>query len=117
MNFARKLQAKTFALLDGSEYSKLSRFIEFFIVAIVILNVLVIILESVQEINNRFGRAFYYFEVFSVIIFTVEYAMRVWSYGVKYEKSKGGAWKGRKEYIFSFYGLIDLFATRLSFGF
>ena len=111
MNSASKLQVKVFSLLDGSEYSKVSRFIEFFIVAIVVLNVLVIILESVQTINQQFGTAFFYFEVFSVIVFTIEYILRVWSYGVKYKKDEGGSWKGRKEYIFSFYGLIDFFAT------
>ena len=46
MNSISKIQAKTYALLDGSEYSAASRFIEFFIVSIVVLNVLVIILES-----------------------------------------------------------------------
>ena len=71
MNSANKLQVKIFKLLDGSEYSKVSRFIEFFIVAIVVLNVLVIILESVQTINQRFGTAFFYFEVFSVVVFTI----------------------------------------------
>ena len=61
MNSANTLQVKIFKLLDGSEYSKISRFIEFFIVAIVVLNVLVIILESVQTINQRFGTAFFLF--------------------------------------------------------
>ena len=111
MNSISKIQAKTYALLDGSEYSAASRFIEFFIVSIVVLNVLVIILESVQTVNQDFGHAFYYFEVFSVIIFTVEYILRVWSYGLRYKKNGEGTWKGRKEYIFSFYGLIDFFAT------
>ena len=59
MNSANKLQVKIFKLLDGSEYSKVSRFIEFFIVAIVVLNVLVIILESVHTINQRYGRLFF----------------------------------------------------------
>ena len=67
MSSVNKLQAKIFAVLDGSEYSKVSRFIEFFIVAIVVLNVLVIILESVQTINQRFGTAFFYFEVFQCL--------------------------------------------------
>ena len=34
------------------------------IVAIVVLNVLVIILESVETINQKFGLTFFYFEVF-----------------------------------------------------
>ena len=111
MRSVKEFQKKTCSILDGSEFSRLSKFIEFFIVTIVILNVLVIILESVPEINSVYGESFYIFELFSVGIFTLEYILRVWSYGVKYKKTEGGSWKGRKEYIFSFYGLIDFFAT------
>ena len=64
-----------------------------------------------KEDSSRSVSSFFYnFEVFSVIVFTIEYIARVWSYGAKY-KSEGKSWKGRKEYIFSFYGLIDFFAT------
>ena len=111
MRSVKEFQKKTCSILDGSEFSRLSKFIEFFIVTIVILNVLVIVLESVPEINSVYSESFYVFELFSVGIFTLEYILRVWSYGVKYKKTEGGSWKGRKEYIFSFYGLIDFFAT------
>jgi voltage-gated potassium channel len=30
---------------------------------------------------------------------------------VKYQAENGGSWRGRKEYIFSFYGFIDFFGT------
>jgi voltage-gated potassium channel len=54
--------------------------------------------------------------MFSVIVFSIEYLVRVWSYGAKYcengapmtfEKSCSG----RKAYIFSFYGIIDFLST------
>ena len=103
-------QSKLCGLLDGSTYNSTSRFIEYFIVVVVILNVLMIILESVNEISLLYSSFFYNFEVFSVIVFTIEYIARVWSYGAKY-KAEGKHWKGRKEYIFSFYGLIDFLAV------
>ena len=106
-----KFQKKLCATLDGSEYTITSRFIEFFIVSVVVLNVLVIILESVSELSTKYGGFFYGFEVFSVVIFTIEYISRVWSYGAKYLAGEGGSWRGRKEYIFSFYGFIDFFFT------
>ena len=38
--------------------------------------------------------------------------LRVWSYGRKYLGTEPGlAWKGRKEYLFSTYGLVDFFST------
>jgi voltage-gated potassium channel len=35
----------------------------------------------------------------------------VWSLGAKFTAAEGGAWKGRKGYVFSPFGLIDFFAT------
>ena len=49
--------------------------------------------------------------MFSVAVFSVEFVMRVWSYGEKYTHSGGTAWQGRKEYVFSFYGIIDFVST------
>jgi voltage-gated potassium channel len=42
------------------------------------------------------------------MFFTLEYILRVWSLGAKYADS---AWKGRRGYIFSPFGLVDFFAT------
>jgi len=43
-----------------------------------------------------------------VMFFTLEYILRVWSLGAKFVDS---AWKGRRGYIFSPFGLVDFFAT------
>jgi voltage-gated potassium channel len=54
---------------------------------------------------------FHELEFWSEMIFTLEYVLRVWSLGVKFKADEGGAWKGRKGYVFSAFGLIDFFAT------
>ena len=72
---------------------------------------LAIILESVPEIHEAWGSYFHVFDLFSVGVFTVEYVLRVWSYSEKYTEPGDSPWKGRKEYIFSFYGLVDFFST------
>jgi voltage-gated potassium channel len=41
----------------------------------------------------------------------LEYVLRVWSLGAKFAGGEGGTWKGRKQYIFSPFGLVDFFAT------
>jgi voltage-gated potassium channel len=76
-----------------------------FIYALIILNIIALILESYQEINNRFHAIFYYFEVFSVIIFTIEYMIRIWVS----DKSKEDK-KERLNFAFSTMGIIDLIA-------
>jgi voltage-gated potassium channel len=65
----------------------------------------------VHELHEAYATYFHIFDVASVMVFTLEYVLRVWSYGVKYRAQDCGAWRGRKEYIFSFYGFIDFFGT------
>ncbi|MBV5268551.1 MAG: ion transporter, partial [Burkholderiaceae bacterium] len=68
-------------------------------------------MESVPHIHETFEAEFHAFDVFSVLVFSVEFILRVWSYGEKYLIEKGSQWEGRKEYLFSFYGIIDFVST------
>jgi voltage-gated potassium channel len=107
----KSLQLRIYKILDGSVHERAARYCEVFIAAVVVLNVVAIILESVHELHEAYEIYFHAFDVVSVMIFSLEYVLRVWTYGVKYSKEEGGAWRGRKEYLFSFYGLIDFFGT------
>jgi voltage-gated potassium channel len=107
----KKIKRTIYETLEGSVYNKTSRACEIFIALLVVANVIAIILESVHSLHEAYEYYFHVFDVISVIIFTIEYVLRAWSYGVKYDADNGGAWRGRKEYIFSFYGLIDFFGT------
>lgn len=98
----KSLQTRIYEMLDGSVHNPATRFCEIIISAVVVLNVLAIILESVHELHVQYEYYFHIFDVTSVMIFTLEYILRVWSFGVKYAQSEGGSWRGRKEYIFSF---------------
>ena len=74
------MRAKTFTFLEfSSPKGRAKRCFDFFMVALILGNVAAIILESVDEINSIVGIYFYYFELISVMIFTVEYLLRVWS--------------------------------------
>jgi voltage-gated potassium channel len=70
-----------------------------------------VILDSVPEIHALYKDFFHELEFWSVMFFTTEYIARVWSLGAKYQASEGGSWKGRRQYIFSPFGLVDFFAT------
>ena len=75
------------------------------------LNLIAVALESVPTLQSNYGSWFYNFEIFSVIIFTVEYVSRVWSAPAKRDHENGETGlKARMRYIFSFYGIIDLVA-------
>lgn len=56
-----------------------SRVFDVAILALIFLNVVAVILGSVAAVQARFGLFLEVFEVGSVVVFTVEYAARVWS--------------------------------------
>ncbi|MDH7569498.1 MAG: ion transporter [Armatimonadota bacterium] len=49
-----------------------------FLMALILLNVLAVALETVEGLHARYGGLFDAFELFSVIVFTVEYLLRLW---------------------------------------
>lgn len=107
----KTLKRRIFEVLEGSVHDRSSRLCEIFIASVVVANVVAIILESVHSLHEEFAYEFHLFDMFSVGLFSAEYVLRVWSYAEKYSAENGGAWRGRKEYIFSFYGFIDFFGT------
>lgn len=104
-------QTRLMEILDGSPKHTASRYVEWVITAVVLINCTAVVLDSVPEIHAKYQAFFHTLEFWSVMFFTVEYLSRVWSLGAKYAPTEGGAWKGRFQYIFSTYGLVDFFAT------
>lgn len=102
------LQQTVMAILDGDPNQPLSRFAEWLISLVVIVNCSAVILDSVPEIHADYKDFFHELEFWSVMFFTTEYILRVWSLGAKYAQA---AWRGRREYMFSPFGLVDFFAT------
>ncbi len=98
-------------ILDGSPEHKSSHYVELLITVVVLMNCSAVILDSVPAIHAEYREFFHELEFWSVMFFTVEYVLRVWSLGAKYAAGEGGAWKGRRQYMFSAFGLVDFFAT------
>ena len=80
-----------------------------FIYGLIIVNVLSIILVSYEEIEANYGQLLAYFEIFSVIIFSIEYLIRLWTADLEYKK--GTAFSKRLKFSRSTFGLIDLLAV------
>ncbi len=101
------LRNRCFQLLDGEQaFSLKGKLINGFIIALIVLNVTGVILETVPEIGKVYAGYFYALELFSVAVFTVEYLVRVW---ISAENPKfGPGIKGKLRYIFSPIALIDL---------
>lgn len=101
------LRNRWFQLLDGDQaFSLKGKLINGFIIALIVLNVVGVILETVPEIGKEFGPYFQILEIFSVAIFTLEYLTRFW---ISAENPKfGPGLKGKLRYVFSPIALIDL---------
>ena len=103
------LKRAVFKVIDEGQIDTLAgRSFNLFIIGLILLNTLAIILGSFESIESRYREQFYYFEVFSVVIFTIEYLLRLWTARFKYP-DKGG-WGAIVSYVFSFGALVDLLA-------
>ncbi len=73
------MKRRIYEILEPSPGGNLaSMTVDLFVMALIILNGAAVILESMPEFNE-YQKAFDRFEVFSVIIFTIEYILRIWS--------------------------------------
>ncbi len=77
----------------------LGKTFDILLLVFIMLSVFVVMLDSVPKIHSTMPDIFYGIEWFFTIAFTIEYALRI--YTVK---------KPFKNYIFSFYGIIDFLA-------
>jgi voltage-gated potassium channel len=73
---------------------------------LILLNAVAVVVESFNNKPAPLTQTLHLFEYFSIIIFTVEYILRIWTAKYKYPTSKFP----RLKYIFSFMGIVDLLA-------
>jgi voltage-gated potassium channel len=87
----------------------LERITRIVITTLIIASILSVMLETVKEIDEQFGTLLYAFEVFTVIVFTIEYVFRVWS--IVEDPQYSHPIIGRIRYIISFMAIIDFIAV------
>lgn len=94
--------------LFGSDRNstKRRRVFDFCLMALIILNVLAVALETVHSVYAPHKAQFRSFEIFSIVIFTIEYFCRIYASDSAYPASSRA--KSACRYIFSFAGFIDI---------
>ena len=76
---APTLKRKVYEILEGGNPNDpLKRLVEWPLILLILLNVAVVIAETVEPVDRRLHGEFLVFEYVSVAIFTVEYALRLW---------------------------------------
>lgn len=104
----KRLKRKVVKLVEKGSYgSKWNKYFDIFIIALIILNVIAIFYESTpQSIEHE--NFLYNFELVSVIIFTIEYLMRLFVADITHTSKP--RWKSYFCFIISPLPLIDLFS-------
>jgi voltage-gated potassium channel len=112
---ARRLsrwRRRTYHVLEGGDHgNRFSRFIHVVLVALVIVSVGAIILESVPRLEARFGSVFLAIEIVTAVVFTAEYVLRLWS-AVEHAPLRGlGRWQARWAFARQPAMIVDLLAV------
>jgi voltage-gated potassium channel len=88
--------------------TRLDKVINTFIIFLIAANIVAVIIETVPSIYDGREEFFHYFDVVSVVFFTIEYLLRVWS--ANCEPKYKHRVHGRLRYMLSVPALVDLLA-------
>lgn len=75
------------------------RYFDVVLLVVITLSIVLVMLESVKELNYLYYREFYIAEWVITVLFTAEYILRI----ISIQKPK--------KYIFSFFGIVDFLST------
>ena len=103
---SEKMRKRIFEIIQiGNREDLPSRSFDIFIVAAIVLNIAVLILDTFDELS-AYDDIFLAVEIATVLIFCVEYALRIWTADLLYP----GVSRGRAilKFLLSFDGIVDL---------
>jgi voltage-gated potassium channel len=104
---ARSYKVRIYEILESTDAKdRTAEAVNLFMLVLVVLNVTAVVLETVQSIYAAHRVLFHYFSDISVIVFTIEYILRLWSCDVdpKYRRP----FLGRLRFALTPLSLIDL---------
>lgn len=103
---------RIYQVLDlGLAGDRLWQRVHWVLIALIVMNVSAVVLESVPALNERFHQLFLAIEIVSVVAFTVEYLARLWI-AVEYGPLEDlPAWKARLVHALTPGMLVDLLSV------
>jgi len=108
----KDLRRRVYQVLErGPVGDYLSAWVTRLLVALIIVNLIAVALESVPAVEAKYGHLFTLIEYVSLVVFTVEYGLRLWSaveHGPHQHLQSSHA---RLKYALSPAGIIDLIAV------
>lgn len=92
-----KLRLRVYKIIFHTD-TRAGKIFDEILLGVILLSVALVMLDSVSAIRQNYLPILFTLEWIITALFTIEYALRIWSSG------------NRLKYIFSFYGIIDLMA-------
>ena len=106
-----RLRRRAYEILEGAAANEpAGRILNTLLIGLIIANVAAIILDSEASISARYHPWFRRFEWLSVLLFTLEYAARVWAAVERDDGRYAAPVQGRIRYMLTPLALIDLIA-------
>lgn len=107
--YLEDLRFRMYHVLEPDDHGdRLSRRVDRVIMAMILLSVLAVMLETVEPINAAYGYWLQLFELITISVFTVEYVLRLWCAPVNH-RYRGGV-RGRLRFALTPMAIIDFVA-------
>jgi voltage-gated potassium channel len=98
-------------LEHGSVGTPAGRIVNAAFVTLILVNVTAVVLESVPDLAQRYGTLFFAIEIVSLVVFTLEYLLRLWIAGAHEVRTGTSPWRAPIAYATSFGGIVDLLSV------
>jgi voltage-gated potassium channel len=107
----KSLRRRVYEIIETGHGDDLaSKVFDTFIVCLIFLNVAAFVAETVPSLRTAWGGWFYWFDVASVVVFTVEYMLRIWTAVEVPYLSRRHPWNARLKFARQPALIIDLVA-------
>lgn len=101
-----KVKKRIFEIIQiGNQADVPSLIFDVFIVCVILLNILITFCQTFEQLA-RYAFLMQTVELVTIVIFTVEYILRLWTAQYLYPETGHG--QAKLKFMFSFYGIVDL---------
>jgi voltage-gated potassium channel len=108
---AHPIRRRVYELLEPGSGDRAAQAVDIVLIALVLVNVSAVILESMRPLAEGYGVLFLSIEAVSVTLFTLEYVLRLWSAPEHAPLSELPAWRARLHFALQPQSLVDLLAV------
>ena len=97
---------KVFLIMGRPNHIFYNKVFNSVLTTLIFLNILAVILDTVPSLYKKYHYYFHQFEVISLVVFSVEYALRIWS--CDFDPRFRGGIKGKLRFVASPMAVVDL---------